>query len=107
MSNSKRSEVIHLSEARTCIPGPAGEHSVSVLQRGTLNLKLSVPVKPNRQSPHAQDEIYVIVSGRGVLFHGHTQPVRAGRRDVRCSRNGALVRGLQQRSDGLGCVLRT
>jgi mannose-6-phosphate isomerase-like protein (cupin superfamily) len=56
-----------------CIPGPAGEHSVSVLQRGTLNLKLSVPVKPNRQSPHAQDEIYVIVRGRGVLLHGGTR----------------------------------
>ena len=69
MSNSDRSRVIHLADARAGIPGPAGEHSVSVLQRGSLNLKLSLPVAPNQQTPHAQDEIYVIMEGRGVLFH--------------------------------------
>src|SRR4029077_2019591 len=69
MSNSDRSRVIHLAEARARIPGPAGEHSVSVMQRGSLNLKLSLPVAPNQQTPHEQDEIYLIVSGKGVLFH--------------------------------------
>ena len=69
MSNADRSCVIHLSDARARIPGPAGEHSVSVLQRGSLNLKLSLPVAPNQQSPHEQDEIYVIMAGKGVLFH--------------------------------------
>lgn len=69
MSNRDRSRVIHLADARGHIPGPAGEHSVRVLQRGTLNLKLSLPLAPNKQTPHAQDEIYVIVQGRGVLFH--------------------------------------
>lgn len=69
MSNLDRSYVIHLTDARARIPGPAGEHSVSVLQRGSLNLKLSLPVAPNQQIPHEQDEIYVIMKGRGVLFH--------------------------------------
>jgi len=69
MSNPDRSYLIHLADARARIPGPAGEHSVSVLQRGSLNLKLSLPVVPNQQTPHAQDEIYVIMQGRGVLFH--------------------------------------
>ncbi|HLO00473.1 MAG TPA: cupin domain-containing protein [Pyrinomonadaceae bacterium] len=69
MSNPDRSRVIHLADARARIPGPAGEHSVSVLQRGSLNLKLSLPVTPNRQTPHEQDEIYVIVQGRGFIFH--------------------------------------
>lgn len=68
MSNSDRSRVIHLADARALIPGPAGEHSVSVLQRGSLKLKLSLPVAPNQQTPHEQDEIYVIVAGKGVLF---------------------------------------
>jgi mannose-6-phosphate isomerase-like protein (cupin superfamily) len=75
MSNPERSRVIHLTDARARIPGPAGEHFVSVLQRGSLRLLLSLPVTPNRQAPHAQDEIYVIVRGRGVLFHD-------GRRDA-------------------------
>lgn len=75
MSKPDRSRVIRLAEARAHIPGPAGEHSASLLQRGTLNVKLSLPVNPNRQTPHTQDEIYVIVRGRGVLFHD-------GRRDA-------------------------
>jgi mannose-6-phosphate isomerase-like protein (cupin superfamily) len=70
MTNRNRSDVFHLADARAGIPGPAGEHSVSVLQRGTLNLKLSLPVRPNQQTPHEQDELYVIVGGRGVLVHG-------------------------------------
>jgi mannose-6-phosphate isomerase-like protein (cupin superfamily) len=74
MKDSDRSGLVHLDDAKRRIPGPAGEHSVSVLQRGTLNLKLSLPVRPNQQTPHIQDEIYVIAGGRGVLFHD-------GRRD--------------------------
>lgn len=69
MSNLVCSRLIHLADARAQIPGPAGEHSASVLQRGSLNLKLSLPVTPNQQTPHEQDEIYVIMAGKGVLFH--------------------------------------
>src|ERR1051326_6855730 len=69
MSNPSRSCVIRLAEAQAGIPGPAGEHSVSLLQRGTLNVKLSLPVPPNQQTPHEQDEVYVIIRGRGILVH--------------------------------------
>ena len=69
MNKTDKNGVIHLTEARSRIPGPAGENSLSFLQRGTLNVKLSLPVLPNQQTPHTQDEIYVIMRGRGVLFH--------------------------------------
>jgi mannose-6-phosphate isomerase-like protein (cupin superfamily) len=69
MSNPDRSRVVHLAEARARIPGPGGEHAVSVLQRNSLSVKLSLPVLPNQQTPHTQDEIYVIIQGRGVLCH--------------------------------------
>ncbi len=69
MSGPDRSRVIRLADARARIPGPAGKHAVSLLQRGTLNVKLSLPVVPNQQTPHAQDEVYVIVRGRGALIH--------------------------------------
>jgi mannose-6-phosphate isomerase-like protein (cupin superfamily) len=69
MSESDRSCVIPLKRGQARIPGPAGEHSVSLFQRGTLNVKLSHPVSPNQQTPHAQDEIYVVIRGRGVLLH--------------------------------------
>jgi len=61
--------ILRFAEARARIPGPAGEHAVSVLQRGTLHLKLSLPVPPNRQTPHTQDEVYLIVRGRGLLVN--------------------------------------
>jgi len=69
MSKPDRSGVIRLAEARAAIPGPAGEHAVMVLQRGTLDVALSLPLRPNQQTPHSQDEIYFIVRGRGVLIH--------------------------------------
>ena len=69
MSKPDRSCVIRLAEAQSRIPGPAGEHAVSVLQRGTLDVALSLPVPPNQQTPHTQDEIYVIIRGRGFLVH--------------------------------------
>jgi mannose-6-phosphate isomerase-like protein (cupin superfamily) len=74
MDTTDRSRVIRLAEAQSRIPGPAGERSIVVLQHGTLDVKLSYPERPNRQTPHTQDEIYVVIRGRGVLLHD-------GRRD--------------------------
>lgn len=79
MSKLDRSRVIRLAEAQVGIPGPGGEHSVSFLQRGTLDVKLSLPVPPNQQTPHAQDEIYVVIRGRGFMVHdGKRDPFEPG-----------------------------
>ena len=79
MSNPDRSRVIRLAEAQAGIPGPAGEHAVSLLQRGTLNVKLSLAVPPNQQTPHEQDEVYAVIRGRGVLLHdGERDPFESG-----------------------------
>ena len=79
MNKPERSRVIRLVGARSGIPGPAGEHSVSLLHRGTLNVKLSLPVRPNQQTPHTQDEVYVIIRGRGILVHdGRSDSFEAG-----------------------------
>jgi mannose-6-phosphate isomerase-like protein (cupin superfamily) len=66
-----RSCVIRLAEAQTRMsaPGPGGERSVVVLQHSTLDVKLAVPARPNEQTPHAQDEVYIVIRGRGVLLH--------------------------------------
>ena len=82
MSKPERSGVIHLAEAQASIPGPAGEHAVSFLRRGTLNAMLSLgrfaPL-PRPTTPHAQDEVYVVMQGRGVFFHdGKRDPFEAG-----------------------------
>jgi mannose-6-phosphate isomerase-like protein (cupin superfamily) len=79
MKPTDRSGVINFAEAQTGIPGPAGERTVLVLQRGTLDVRLSMPVRPNRQTPHVQDEIYVVIRGRGVFVHGRRRdPFESG-----------------------------
>jgi len=69
MSTPDRSCVIRLTEAQAAITGPAGEHAVKVLRRSPLDVALSLPLRPIQQTPHAQDEIYFIIRGRGVLIH--------------------------------------
>jgi len=79
MDTIDRSGVIRLADAQTSIPGPSGERSTLVLKRGTLDVKLALPVPPNEQTPHTQDEIYVIFRGRGILFHdGKREPFESG-----------------------------
>ncbi len=75
MNDRDRSRVFPLTETEGRIPGPPGDHFVDVMRRGTVRALLSRPLSPNRQTPHAQDEVYVVVRGRGVLFHD-------GRRDA-------------------------
>src|ERR1700739_2427103 len=59
--------VLRLAEAEMRIPGPGGEHAVMILQRGTLDVALSIPGVPKRQTPHAQERFFFVVRGRGVL----------------------------------------
>jgi len=79
MSKPNRSGVLRLAEAQTRIPGPTGEHATGMLHRGTLDVALSLPASPVQQTPHTQDEVYVIVRGRGILFHdGRRDPFESG-----------------------------
>lgn len=67
MSKLESSRVIRFAEAQSAIP--AGERSARVWQRGALDVAFALPVPPKEQAPHTQDEIYIIVRGRGVLIH--------------------------------------
>ncbi len=80
MTKSIRSRVIRLAEAQRGIPGPGGEHAVSVLRRGALDARLArAPARPTPQTAHTQDEVYVVVRGRGVLLHdGERDPFESG-----------------------------
>lgn len=68
-SLNPRSGVISFVEAQKRIPSPESDHAVTLLERGTVKIKLSLPVRPAVQTPHTQDELYIIVRGGGVLFH--------------------------------------
>jgi mannose-6-phosphate isomerase-like protein (cupin superfamily) len=62
-----RSRVIHFAEAQASIP--ERERSARVWQRGALDVAFALPTPSREQAPHIQDEIYIIVRGRGVLIH--------------------------------------
>jgi mannose-6-phosphate isomerase-like protein (cupin superfamily) len=79
MVEGDRIHVCRFAETERRIPGPLGEHAVRLLQRGSLDIALSIPDSPKQQTPHAQDELYVIIRGHGVLQHnGHSDTVEAG-----------------------------
>ena len=69
MHDAMRSGVIRLADYAVKVPTPEGERSVLALKRGTLDVRLSVPVPPNRQTPHEQDELYAVICGEGALIH--------------------------------------
>jgi mannose-6-phosphate isomerase-like protein (cupin superfamily) len=69
MNSLIRSHVFRLAQVHASIPGPSGERSTLVLKRGTCDVKLARPIPPNEQAPHTQDELYIIVRGRGILLH--------------------------------------
>ena len=62
-----RSRVVHWAETEASIP--AGERAAVVLKHGTLDVVLGRPARPNVQTPHEQDEVYIVVRGQGVLIH--------------------------------------
>jgi quercetin dioxygenase-like cupin family protein len=61
-----------LEEARIA-PNQPDRLSALLLSHGTLELRYYAPRGEDKQTPHAQDEIYVVASGRGWF-------VRAGER---------------------------
>jgi mannose-6-phosphate isomerase-like protein (cupin superfamily) len=72
MSNADRSRVFRFADAQAQVPISKGEHSVSVFQHGTLDVRIAMAprVPPTQSTFHEKDEVYVIVNGRGVLIHG-------------------------------------
>ena len=66
---------INLAEAMRRLPGPQGEKSVLLFEHGSLRVKLYAPRATDDQTPHSQDEIYVIAQGTGeFVCAGARQP---------------------------------
>jgi mannose-6-phosphate isomerase-like protein (cupin superfamily) len=69
MKAKDRGGVLSFAAALSQIPGSAGERSVPALKRGTRDVVLGLPLPPNVQAPHLQDEMYFVVRGRGVFVY--------------------------------------
>jgi mannose-6-phosphate isomerase-like protein (cupin superfamily) len=60
---------VTLAQARRT-PVLQGERSARLLGHGTMTLRYYAPRGSDPQSPHVQDEVYVVASGRGWFVHG-------------------------------------
>lgn len=79
MKTEIRSAVFPLAQARKDVRVINGKRFATVAERGSLRLVCSLPVPPNEQTPHEQDELYVVAQGSGVLFHdGERQAFTTG-----------------------------
>ncbi|MEJ7929415.1 cupin domain-containing protein [Ramlibacter sp. AN1015] len=76
---------ISLDHVRSRLPLPAtpswpdGVWDIEALARGSLSVQLFTPRGKDWQSSHAQDELYVVLTGKGVLrIEDERHPFEAG-----------------------------
>lgn len=60
----------HLHDALALLPGARGERFRQVLAHGSMSVEVYAPRGTDPQQPHAQDELYFVVSGRGMFRNG-------------------------------------
>jgi len=44
-----------------------------VMEHGTMSVEIYRPVGTDKQTPHKQDELYVVISGSGDFINGETR----------------------------------
>jgi mannose-6-phosphate isomerase-like protein (cupin superfamily) len=58
---------------------PEGPPFRRLLRHGSLEVEIYKPVGEDLQTPHARDEVYVVIAGRGdFVCDGERQPFEAG-----------------------------
>ncbi|MGB2016676.1 MAG: cupin domain-containing protein [Candidatus Puniceispirillum sp.] len=62
---------VSLSRARTMLAetiiGETSQKYASIFEHGTLKIELYEPKKTDLQTPHRQDEVYIILDGTGIF----------------------------------------
>ena len=61
---------VSLESALARLPGPAGERFAPAFGRGSLEVEVYAPRGTDPQTPHARDELYVVVTGSGTYLCG-------------------------------------
>ena len=65
-------ELFHLPlvDAVRQLPGPGGKPFVELFRQGPLSVELFAPRGTDTQTPHLQDELYIVVRGTGEFVNG-------------------------------------
>lgn len=61
-----------VAEAAAALPAQRDDQLrfVTMLQRGSMSVELYAPQGEDRQMPHDQDELYVVIAGHGEFVNG-------------------------------------
>ena len=69
---------VSLAEARAA-PIPQGARSALLMKRGSMALRFYRPKRPDPQTPHEQDELYLVAQGAGwFVRNDERHPIEAG-----------------------------
>lgn len=58
-----------ISEALSQLDRSNGQLFTKVIEHGSMSVEIYRPVKTDPQTPHRQDELYVIISGSGIFLN--------------------------------------
>lgn len=70
-----------VAEAAAALPPQSAEQLrfATLLRHGSMSVELYAPQGEDRQTPHEQDELYVVVAGSGRFLNGgELRPFAAG-----------------------------
>ena len=62
-----------VTDALQKLAGNDGAPFIKLIEHGSMSVEIYRPVKTDRQTPHLQDELYVIISGKGEFFNNGEQ----------------------------------
>lgn len=63
--------LVNLRQARNIIANNVdGERAAFIMRRGSMRIGLYAPTDVDRQGPHAQDEVYLVLTGTGIAVVG-------------------------------------
>jgi mannose-6-phosphate isomerase-like protein (cupin superfamily) len=62
--------IVSLQDAQAHLPDDANVFRAHyVIRHGTMRAGLYAPVKEDRQTPHTQDELYIVIAGTGEVIN--------------------------------------
>lgn len=60
---------VSVAEALAQLAGQPGALFLKVMEHGSMSVEIYRPVKTDPQTPHLQDELYVVISGSGEFVN--------------------------------------
>lgn len=61
---------VSITDAVEKLDAAHGQLFAKVMEHGTMSVEIYRPIKNDPQTPHKQDELYIIISGNGVFLNG-------------------------------------